>query len=97
MEAKSRRFQYWKRIQAGILFFVFLFGALFMGSAQHAFATERVGREEVTRVGGRGMVLCQEIVQDKKRKFYYPARTSFSLDWLVRYNFSNSLGDKYPQ
>lgn len=54
MEAKSRRFQYWKRIQAGILFFVFLFGALFMGSAQHAFATERVGREEVTRVDGRG-------------------------------------------
>ena len=44
-----------------------------------------------------GLVLCQEIVQDKKRKFYYPARTSFSLDWLVRYNFSNSLGDKYPQ
>ena len=43
------------------------------------------------------MVLCQEIVQDKKRKFYYPARTSFSLDWLARYNFSNSLGDKYPQ
>lgn len=43
------------------------------------------------------LVLCQEIVQDKKRKFYYPARTSFSLDWLVRYNFSNSLGDKYPQ
>ena len=43
------------------------------------------------------VVLCQEIVQDKKRKFYYPARTSFSLDWLVRYNFSNSLGDKYPQ
>lgn len=43
------------------------------------------------------LVLCQEIVQDKKRKFYYPARTSFSLDWLARYNFSNSLGDKYPQ
>ena len=43
------------------------------------------------------VVLCQEIVQDKKRKFYYPARTSFSLDWLARYNFSNSLGDKYPQ
>lgn len=43
------------------------------------------------------LVLCQEIVQNKKRKFYYPARTSFSLDWLARYNFSNSLGDKYPQ
>lgn len=45
----------------------------------------------------KALVLCQEIVQDKKRKFYYPARTSFSLDWLARYNFSNSLGDKYPQ
>lgn len=59
MEAKSRRFQYWRRIQAGILLFGFLFGAFFMGSAQHAFATERVGREdtgreEVIRVEGEG-------------------------------------------
>ena len=51
----------------------------------------------VIGIGASFVVLCQEIVQDKKRKFYYPARTSFSLDWLARYNFSNSLGDKYPQ
>lgn len=61
---------------------------------------ESLDREEKNKkknITNQWLVLCQEIVQNKKRKFYYPARTSFSLDWLARYNFSNSLGDKYPQ
>jgi len=34
----------------------------------------------IKQIHTKRVVLCQEIVQNKKRKFYYPARTSFSLD-----------------